>query len=201
IMKKKEDLNKGHIAAEKIREKWDNWAESKKVDIQAKSANAVLDTYSALAKGQIKSLEDFKKFAKMQLAELLLAKGQEHASLAISDTAKGISFAANPLTASLAPPEFMSAAKNAALAATWGVAAATLNSSDENEESNSNNEVTESKYDDGIEKRSELGKGSEEQMVYIDMGDSAISKLLIKQIEKELNDGHNCSLFAKRNKR
>lgn len=198
IIQKKEDLEKGAKKVQATKLKWENWAESKKVDIQAKSANAVLDTYSALAKGQIKSLEDFKKFAKMQLAELLLAKGQEHASLAISDTAKGISFAANPLTASLAPPEFMSAAKNAALAATWGVAAATLNSSDENEESNSNNEVTESKYDDGIEKRSELGKKESEGNVIIDVSDSQMAKIMIKQIEKELNDGYNVTLIGKK---
>lgn len=199
IIKRKEDLEKGAKKIQATKLKWNTWAENKKVDIQAKSANALLDTYSALAKGQIKSLDDFKKFAKMQLAELLLAKGQEHASLAISDTAKGISFAANPLTASLAPPEFMSAAKNAALAATWGVAAATLNSSDENEESNSSKkEITQSKYDEGIEKRSELGKKESEGNVIIDVSDSQMAKIMIKQIEKELNDGYNVTLIGKK---
>ena len=39
----------------------------------------------------------------------------------ISDTVKGISYAADPLTASFAPPEFASAAKNFAFAAALGV--------------------------------------------------------------------------------
>ena len=56
-------------------------------------------------------------------SRIIFSKRRRHAAIAISDTAKGISYAANPLTASLAPPEFMSAAKNAAIAAAFGVAA------------------------------------------------------------------------------
>lgn len=81
---KKEEL------ANKQKIKWENWAKKYEVDIYERSANAVMDTYTALATGQIKSLEDFKKFAQLQVAELLLAKGQEHAALAISEGGQAI---------------------------------------------------------------------------------------------------------------
>lgn len=131
----------------------------------------------------------------MQLAELFLAKGEEHAAIAISDTAKGISYAANPLTASLAPPEFMSAAKNAAIAAAFGVAASLVSPDSETSEKEEKRSTI---YDEGIEDRIETSRNESEGSVIIDVSDSEISKFWIKQIEKELNDGYNVTLIGKK---
>lgn len=188
---KKEEL------ANKQKIKWENWAKKSEVDIYERSANAVMDTYTALATGQIKSLEDFKNFAQMQLAELLLSLGQENAAKAISKTAEAIGYATNPATASLAPPAFASAAKHAAVAAAFGIAA-TLVRPDEKIESTNNKENAITKYDEGIDNRINSTQKENERDVVIDISDSQMSKLWIKQIEKELNDGYNVTLIGKK---
>ena len=188
---KKEEL------ANKQKIKWENWAKKYEVDIYERSANAVMDTYTALATGQIKSLEDFKKFAQMQLAELLLSLGQENAAKAVSKTAEAIGYATNPATASLAPPAFASAAKHAAVAAAFGIAA-TLVRPDEKTESTNNKENAITKYDEGIDNRINSAQKENEGNVVIDISDSQMSKLWIKQIEKELNDGYNVTLIGKK---
>lgn len=187
--------------------KWEKWAQNYEVDIFQRSTNAVMDTYTALATGQIKSLEDFKKFAQLQVAELLLAKGQEHAALAISEGGQAIvDFAKAASLAAAGNPqskEFVisgkghlgAMAKNAALAAVFGVAASAMS---ENEENTSSGGKGETKYDTGINERVDSAKKESEGDVIIDISDSQMSKLWIKQIEKELNDGYNVTLIGKK---
>lgn len=179
--------------------KFANWAKKYEVDIYERSADTILSTYTMLAKGQIKSLEDFKNFALMQISELLIALGQEHAAIAVSDFAKGLSYAAdlNPVIASKAPPKFLSAKENAAKAAAFGVAAAMIGtqiSDDKTENSKSS-----SFYDESINNQIDAAEKKEnEGIVYIDVSNSALTKLLIKDIEKELKDGYNVTLVGKK---
>ena len=179
--------------------KFANWAKKYEVDIYERSADAILSTYTMLAKGQIKSLEDFKNFALMQISELLIALGQEHAAIAVSDFAKGLSYAAdlNPAIAAKAPPKFLSAKENAAKAAAFGVAAAMIGtqiSDDKTENSKSS-----SFYDESINNQIDAAEKKEnEGIVYIDVSNSALTKLLIKDIEKELKDGYNVTLVGKK---
>lgn len=208
-IKQLELKNKKEELANKQKIKWENWAKKYEVDIYERSTNAVMDTYTALATGQIKSLEDFKKFAQLQVAELLLAKGQEHAALAISEGGQAIvDFAKAASLAAAGNPqskEFVisgkghlgAMAKNAALAAVFGVAASAMS---ENEESTSNGSggKGETKYDTGINDRVDSAKKESEGNVIIDISDSQMSKLWIKQIEKELNDGYNVTLIGKK---
>lgn len=178
---------------------WEKWASNYEVDIYKRSAGAIMDTYTALAQGQIKSLEDFKKFAMLQLAELLMAKGQEHAARAVSDTALGLSYiAANNYSG--AKNAFVSAAQNAAVAASFGVAAATINNSVDSEEDtdNEDNNSSSTQYDEGINDRVESSQEKNEGIVYIDGSNSTLTKLFIKEIEKELNDGYNVTLIGKK---
>lgn len=178
---------------------WEKWASNYEVDIYERSAGAIMDTYTALAQGQIKSLEDFKKFAMLQLAELLMAKGQEHAARAVSDTALGLSYiAANNYSG--AKNAFVSAAQNAAVAASFGVAAATINNSVDSEEGtdNEDNNSSSTQYDEGINDRVESSQEKNEGIVYIDGSNSTLTKLFIKEIEKELNDGYNVTLIGKK---
>lgn len=176
---------------------WEKWASKYEVDIYERSADAIMDTYTALAQGQIKSLEDFKKFAMLQLAELMLALGQENAAKAISKTAEAIGYATNPATASLAPPAFASAAKFAAVAAAFGVASATINSSVSSDEETDDNS-TSTQYDENINNVVESSKEESEGTVYINVENSNLMKLFIKDIEKELNDGYNVELIGKK---
>ena len=169
---------------------WEKWASNYEVDIYERSAGAIMDTYTALAQGQIKSLEDFKKFAMLQLAELLMAKGQEHAARAVSDTALGLSYiAANNYSG--AKNAFVSAAQNAAVAASFGVAAATINNSVDSEEDtdNEDNNSSSTQYDEGINDRVESSQEKNEGIVYIDGSNSTLTKLFIKEIEKEFTAG------------
>ena len=178
---------------------WEKWASNYEVDIYERSAGAIMDTYTALAQGQIKSLEDFKKFAMLQLAELLMAKGQEHAARAVSDTALGLSYiAANNYSG--AKNAFVSAAQNAAVAASFGVAAATINNSVDSEEDtdNEDNNSSSTQYDEGINDRVKSSQEKNEGIVYIDGSNSTLTKLFIKEIEKELNDGYNVTLIGKK---
>nr|DAL25051.1 MAG TPA_asm: minor tail protein [Caudoviricetes sp.] len=178
---------------------WEKWASNYEIDIYERSAGAIMDTYTALAQGQIKSLEDFKKFAMLQLAELLMAKGQEHAARAVSDTALGLSYiAANNYSG--AKNAFVSAAQNAAVAASFGVAAATINNSVDSEKDtdNEDNNSSSTQYDEGINDRVESSQEKNEGIVYIDGSNSTLTKLFIKEIEKELNDGYNVTLIGKK---
>ena len=179
--------------------KFANWAKKYEVDIYERSADTILSTYTMLAKGQIKSLEDFKNFALMQISELLIALGQEHAAIAVSDFAKGLSYAADltPAIAAKAPQKFLSAKENAAKAAAFGVAAAMIGtqiSDDKTENSKSS-----SFYDESINNQIDAAEKKEnEGIVYIDVSNSALTKLLIKDIEKELKDGYNVTLVGKK---
>ena len=179
---------------------WEKWASNYEVDIYERSAGAIMDTYTALAQGQIKSLEDFKKFAMLQLAELMLSLGQENAAKAISKTAEAIGYATNPATASLAPPAFASAAKFAAVAAAFGVASSVITNSVNSEEGTDteDNNSSSTQYDEGINDRVESSQEKNEGIVYIDGSNSTLSKLFIKEIEKELNDGYNVTLIGKK---
>ena len=165
-------------------------------DIQKKSKDTLLQTYEMLAKGQIKSLDDFKKFAAMQLAEVMIMNGQEALIRGGADVVKGISFAANPATAALAPPEFASAAKNFAFAAAMGLGASALYSASSEEEKTS--DKTTNNFDKNIDDRIESANKESEGIVYVDVSNSALTKLLIKDIEKELKYGYNVTLVGKK---
>lgn len=198
-IKQEENAFKLQQANENKKFNWEKWASNYEVDIYERSAGAIMDTYTALAQGQIKSLEDFKKFAMLQLAELLMAKGQEHAARAVSDTALGLSYiAANNYSG--AKNAFVSAAQNAAVAASFGVAAATINNSVDSEEDtdNEDNNSSSTQYDEGINDRVESSQEKNEGIVYIDGSNSTLTKLFIKEIEKELNDGYNVTLIGKK---
>lgn len=170
-----------------------------KTDIQKRSKDALLDTYEMVAKGQMKSLEDFKKFAALQLAEVMLSHGREAMTRGMSDTVTAISYATNPLTASLAPPKFASAAKNFAFATAMGVGANALYGIGEEENENTENKNNDkTKFDDSIDSRVESAEKESEGTVYIDVSDSQMAKVMIKQIEKELNDGYNITLIGKK---
>lgn len=175
---------------------WEKWASNYEVDIYERSADAILDTYTALAQGQIKSLEDFKKFALLQLAELLMARGQEHAALAMSDLAVAVSSIISnpPLSAS----KFAGAAKHAAVAAAFGVASATINNSVSSGEESEDDTQFSTEYDEGISDRIESSKEESEGTVYINVENSKLMKLFIKDIEKELNDGYNVTIIGKK---
>ena len=191
----------------KKRMDWIEWKNMYEVEIQKRSVNAIMDTYTALAKGQIKSLDDFKKFAQMQIAELLLAKGQEHAAEAISEGGKAIIDFASAATATArmngpqaalfiasAKNHLAASAQNAALAAAFGVASSAISPSESSSSSGSGGKT---KFDDGINDRVEASKESE-GTVYIDVSDSQMAKVMIKQIEKELKDGYNVTLIGKK---
>lgn len=198
-IKQEENAFKLQQANENKKFNWEKWASNYEVDIYERSAGAIMDTYTALAQGQIKSLEDFKKFAMLQLAELLMAKGQEHAARAVSDTALGLSYiAANNYSG--AKNAFVSAAQNAAVAASFGVAAATINNSVDSEKDtdNEDNNSSSTQYDEGINDRVESSQEKNEGIVYIDGSNSTLTKLFIKEIEKELNDGYNVTLIGKK---
>lgn len=177
---------------------WEKWASKYEVDIYERSADAIMDTYTALAQGQIKSLEDFKKFAMLQLAELLMAKGREHAAWAMSDLAIAVSTIISdpPLSAS----KFAGAAQNAAVAASFGVASSVITNSVNSEEDtdNEDNNSSSTQYDEGINDRVESSQEKNEGIVYIDGSNSTLTKLFIKEIEKELNDGYNVTLIGKK---
>lgn len=165
-------------------------------DVQKRSKDTLLDSYEMIAKGQMKSLDDFKNFAAMQLAEVMLSHGKEAMVRGMSDTVTGISFAANPATAHRAPAEFASAAKNFAFAAAMGLGTSALYNASSEEEKTS--DKTTNNFDKNIDDRIESTNKESEGIVYVDVSNSALTKLLIKDIEKELKDGYNVTLVGKK---
>lgn len=158
-----------------------------------RSYNATMQAYDMLAKGQLKSLDDFKEFAKLQLAELLYSLGNQHATWAASDLAIAVSnVVSNP---TLAASKFAGAAKNAAIAAAFGVASSVVRGGDS---SSGERETSRNNYDDEIDKRVENAEKESEGNVIIDVSDSQMAKVMIKQIEKELKDGYNVTLIGKK---
>ena len=154
----------------------------------------------------MKSLEDFKKFAQMQLVELMASLGAKHLEMAISegglavvDFAKAATYAAagSPRAAAYfasGNEHLGAAALNASLAAAWGAGGATMANMGNGNSSNDSD-------DDKIENTTindQIGAAKEESegTVYIDVSNSALTKLLIKDIEKELKDGYNVSLIT-----
>ena len=167
--------------------------------IQERSKDALLDSYEMIAKGQMKSLEDFKKFAAMQLAEVMISKGQEAMIEGGKAFVGAVTLAATPGMRSQAPPLFAAAAKDFAFAAAMGVGANALYSaSSSDEEKYSDNEKT--SFDQNINDRVENANKESEGIVYVDVSNSALTKLLIKDIEKELKDGYNVTLIGKKKK-
>ena len=165
--------------------------------IQERSKDALLDSYEMIAKGQMKSLEDFKKFAAMQLAEVMISKGQEAMIEGGKAFVGAVTLAATPGMRSQAPPLFAAAAKDFAFAAAMGVGANALYSaSSSDEEKYSDNEKT--SFDQNINDRVENANKESEGIVYVDVSNSALTKLLIKDIEKELKDGYNVTLVGKK---
>ena len=165
--------------------------------IQERSKDALLDSYEMIAKGQMKSLEDFKKFAAMQLAEVMISKGQEAMIEGGKAFVGAVTLAATPGMRSQAPPLFAAAAKDFAFAAAMGVGANALYSaSSSDEEKYSDNEKT--SFDQNINDRVENANKESEGIVYVDVSNSALTKLLIKDIEKELKDGYNVTLIGKK---
>lgn len=166
-------------------------------DIQNRSKDTLLDSYELIAKGQMKSLDDFKKFAALQLAEVMLSHGREAMIDGGRAIVQAITLAATPGFRSKAPPLFAAAAKDFAFAAAMGVGANALYSAGDYT-SLDKDERDSTYFDKGIDGRSEIGNKENEGTVYIDVSSSQIAKGMIKEIEKELNDGYNVSLIGKK---
>ena len=185
-------LKKEKILDKKGQKDRDLAANYKEMAMQ-RSYNTTMQAYDMLAKGQLKSLDDFKEFAKLQLAELLYSLGNQHATWAASDLAIAVSnVVSNP---PLAASKFAGAAKNAAIAAAFGVASSVVRGGDS---SSGERETSRNNYDDEIDKRVEDAEKESEGNVIIDVSDSQMAKVMIKQIEKELKDGYNVTLIGKK---
>ena len=171
-----------------------------KTDILKRSKDTLLDTYDMVAKGQMKSLEDFKKFAALQLAEIMLSHGREAMIDGGKATVKAITLAATPGLRSQAPPLFAAAAKDFAFATAMGVVANALYSSanESNSEDTDTRDNGRTKFDESIDSRVESAEKESEGTVYIDVSNSSLMKVLIKDIEKELKDGYNVTLIGKK---
>ena len=184
--------------------------ENYKSEIRKRSLNALQASYEAFAKGEMKSLEDFKKFAQMQLVELMASLGAKHLEMAISegglaviDFARAASYAAvgNPQAAALfasGNEHLGAAALNASLAAAWGAGGAMVANMGSGSSSSSGNYEDEKTENMIVNNQVEAAQEESEGMVYVNVSNSALTKLLIKNIEKELKDGYNVSLIAKK---
>ena len=206
-------IKENELKQQQIMKSLEEKNESEKLKIIRWSANTILNTYDLLAQGRIQSLEDFKKFAALELAELLASYGHKHAQIAISegglavvDFAKAATAAASlngaqaaAFTAS-AKTHLGAAAENAALAAAFGGAAAAINTnfSSDSGSSSGDEEESSTQYDENIDNVVESSKEESEGTVYINVENSNLMKLFIKEIEKELNDGYNVELIRKK---
>ena len=193
IFAEKQSLNSKEKKVALTRNKWEEWAENQKVDIQEKSADAVLDVYSALASGQIADLDAFKDYCKEKIAELLLAKGQEHMAEGISDTAIAVSTIISdpPLSAS----KFLGAAQHFAAAALFGAASSAFSSGSSSSDSSESSDYEE---DDDVTTAEETASSSTDDKVqiYVSTEENSMARAMISILEQELNDEYNVSIIG-----
>ena len=191
IFAEKESLDTKERKAALTRNKWEEWSEGKKVDIQEKSADAVLDVYNAIASGQIKDLDAFKDYCKEKVAELLQAKGQEHMAEGISDTAIAVSTIVSdpPLSAS----KFLGAAQHFAAAALFGAASSAFSSG-----GSSSSDSSDYEDDEDVATAEETANASTDDKVqiYVSTEENSMAKAMISILEQELNDEYNVSIIG-----
>ena len=196
INEKKKKLADDSKKIDTEKNKWENWSEQYKVDIQEKSADAIMDTYTALAKGQIKDLDAFKQYCKDKIAELLLAKGQEHMAKGISDTAEAVStIISNP---PLSLSKFAGAAQHFAAAAAFGYASGSLSGGSSGSSESSSTSSTSSDSDVSTAESLESESSSEKMTVYVSTEENATARAMIRILEKELNDEFNLSITGQK---
>ena len=194
IFSEKQSLNSKEKKVAQTKNKWEEWAEGKKVDIQEQSADAVLDVYNALASGQIEDLDAFKDYCKEKIAELLQAKGQEHMAEGISDTAIAVSTVISdpPLSAS----KFVGAAQHFAAAALFGAASSAFSSSSSS--SSDSSDDTDYEDDEDVTTAEETASSSTEDSVqiYVSTEENSMAKAMVEILEQELNDEYNVSIIG-----
>ena len=177
---------------------WREYAESKKVDVVQMSADAVLATYTALANGNIKSLAEFKEFAKEQVKAVMLAKGQEAMARSIADFGLGLSYLAS-FQYSKAGEAFYSSAQNGVIAGILGVASNALGGSSSSSSSEDEAEsATTTTTDSDVETSETIAGDSEEAktQIYVSTSENAMASAMVTLLEKELNDEYNVSIIG-----
>jgi TP901 family phage tail tape measure protein len=198
INDQKNQMDSEEKKATETKMKWQSWAEQYQVDVVEYSRDAIMDTYSALASGQIQDLAAFKDYCQEKIAGLLQAKGEEHMAEAISWTATGFGYLAslNPAVQSMAPAAFLSAAEHAAAAALFGAASSSLSTGS----SSSSDDDTDYYEDDDVSTAESTVSDSEDDSptIYVSTDENAMAKAMVSLLEQELNDEYNVSIIGKK---
>jgi hypothetical protein len=168
-------------------------------DIKLGVVEIFAETASDILSGEISSLNELANVLLERLGTLALSEAEQALVRGYVDTAKATSYAADPLTAALAPPLFASASVEFSLATQLGaigavsMAASSAFSSDDDSDSDYD-------YDDDVSTTESTASDSDSDSptIYVSTDDNAMARAMVNILEQELNDEYNVSIIGKK---
>ncbi|WP_321328457.1 phage tail tape measure protein [uncultured Ilyobacter sp.] len=169
-------------------------------DLKQGVVKVFAETASDILRGEIDSLNELANMLLERLGTLALGEAEQALVRSYVDYAKGVSYAADPLTAALAPPLFSAASNELALAGQLGaigavsMAASSAFSSDDGGSSSS--------YDYGDDEDVSTTEStasesdSDSTTIYVSTDDNSMAKAMVRILEDELNDEYNVSIIG-----
>ena len=171
-------------------------------DIKLGVVKVFAETATAILSGEISSLSELANVLLERLGTLALGEAEQALVRSYVDYAKATSYAADPVTAALAPPLFAAASQELALAGQLGAigavsmaASSTLSSDDD-----SNSKSTDYSADSDVRTAESTASSSDDDKVqiYISTEENSMAKAMVKILEKELNDEYNVSIIGEK---
>ena len=160
------------------------------------------ETATDILSGEIDSLNELANVLLERLGTLALGEAEQALVRAYVDTAKATSYAADPLTAALAPPLFAAANVEMSLATQLGaigaVSMAASSAFSSNDDSGSSSDYD---YDDEDVSTTESTASETDEdspTIYVSTDENSMAKAMVNLLEQELNDEYNVSIIGKK---
>ena len=170
-------------------------------DIKLGVVEVFAETASDILSGEIESLSDLANVLLERLGTLALGEAEQALVRAYVDYAKATSYAADPLTASLAPPLYAAASQEVALASQLGAIGAVSMAASSAFSTDDDDSDSDYDYDDDdVSTTEDTASDSDDDSttIYVNVDDSTMAKNMIAILEDELNDEYNVSIIGKK---
>ncbi|WP_319201950.1 phage tail tape measure protein [uncultured Ilyobacter sp.] len=170
-------------------------------DLKQGVVEVFAETASDILSGEIESLNDLASVLLERLGTLALGEAEQALVRAYVDYAKATSYAADPLTASLAPPLYAAASQEVALASQLGAIGAVSMAASSAFSTDDDDSDSDYDYDDDdVSTTEDTASDSDDDSttIYVNVDDSTMAKNMIAILEDELNDEYNVSIIGKK---
>jgi TP901 family phage tail tape measure protein len=171
-------------------------------DIKLGVVEVFAETASDILSGEISSLNELANVLLERLGTLALSEAEQALVRGYVDTAKATSYAADPLTASLAPPLFAAASVEYSLATQLGAIGAVSMAASSAFSTDDDDSDSDYDYDDDEDVSTTEDTASDDDddspTIYVSTDDNAMAKAMVQILEDELNDEYNVSIIGKK---